>query len=99
MTKVLLCISVYINNMTTVIIRKNLCSKNTNNTKTTPSPHILYVFPAKIFPSTLRVNRTFEEAMNNPQSPEFEKTAKEIIAAVGHKLTLESGLLTLKFHF
>lgn len=44
------------------------------------------------------MNRTFEEAMNNPQSPEFKKTANEIIAAVGHKLTLQSGLLTLTFH-
>lgn len=40
----------------------------------------------KTFPSTLRVNRTFEEAMNNPQSPEFQKTAKEVIAAVNEAL-------------
>ncbi|XP_051994913.1 protein HEG homolog 1-like isoform X3 [Xyrauchen texanus] len=36
----------------------------------------------KTFPSTLRVNRTFENAMKNPQSHEFRQTANEIISAV-----------------
>lgn len=40
----------------------------------------------KTFPSSLRVNRTFVDAMNNPQSPEFRNAANEILIAVNRAL-------------
>uniref|UniRef100_A0A8C2DY07 Si:ch211-198m17.1 n=1 Tax=Cyprinus carpio TaxID=7962 RepID=A0A8C2DY07_CYPCA len=40
----------------------------------------------KTFTSSLRVNRTFVDAMNDPKSREFQETAKEIIAAVNEAL-------------
>ncbi|XP_016136066.1 protein HEG homolog 1-like isoform X8 [Sinocyclocheilus grahami] len=40
----------------------------------------------KTFTSSLRVNRIFENAMNDPKSPLFQQTAKEIITAVNEAL-------------
>ncbi|XP_052407262.1 protein HEG homolog 1 isoform X2 [Carassius gibelio] len=48
----------------------------------------------KTFPSALRVNRTFVEAMNNPQSPEFQKIAKEIIVVVNEALRNQSNYIS-----
>ncbi|XP_073800918.1 uncharacterized protein si:ch211-198m17.1 isoform X6 [Danio rerio] len=36
----------------------------------------------KTFASSLRVNRTFDDAMNDPKSPQFQEFANEIMAAV-----------------
>ncbi|XP_051571154.1 mucin-13-like isoform X1 [Myxocyprinus asiaticus] len=40
----------------------------------------------KTFPSTLRVNRTFVSAMNDPHSLEFRQTANEIISEINAAL-------------
>ncbi|TRY59625.1 hypothetical protein DNTS_003897 [Danionella cerebrum] len=47
----------------------------------------------KTFPSSLRLNRTFVNAMEDPQSPEFKETANEITAAVNEAMRIQQGYI------